>query len=162
LRKLDNEKAIALYPSESIKNILEKSLAKFPDVADRVKIVDKSALPLKAKAVMMSSGTMSLCCSLAGIPGAIVYKANPITYVLGRMLVKIQYLSIANILLDKPAWREFIQFDATDENIASYMRECLKPEVRTEFLEYANALKKLLHAETKKSASDWLLSEFVK
>ncbi len=162
LRKLDNEKAVALYPSESIKNILEKSLAKFPDVADRVKIVDKSALPLKAKAVMMSSGTMSLCCSLAGIPGAIVYKANPITYVLGRMLVKIQYLSIANILLDKPAWREFIQFDATDENIASYMRECLKPEVRTEFLEYANALKKLLHAETKKSASDWLLSEFVK
>lgn len=162
LRKLDNEKAVALYPSESIKNILEKSLAKFPDVADRVKIVDKSALPLKAKAVMMSSGTMSLCCSLAGIPGAIVYKANPITYVLGRMLVKIQYLSIANILLDKPAWREFIQFDATDEKIASYIRQCLKPEVRDEFLGYANVLKKQLHAETEKSASDWLLSEFLK
>ncbi len=159
LRKLEGENAVALYPSESIKNILEKTLAKFPDVANRVKIVDKSALPLKAKAVMMSSGTMSLCCSLAGIPGAIVYKANPITYVLGRMLVNIQYLSIANILLDKPAWREFIQFDATEEKISTYMQECLKAQKRSEFVEYAENLKKLLHAEAKKSASDWLLSE---
>ena len=159
LRKLEGEKAVALYPSESIKDILEKSLARFPDLADRVEIVDKSAVPLKAKAVMMSSGTMSLCCSLAGIPGAIVYKANPITYLLGRMLVKIQYLSIANILLDKPAWREFIQFDATDENIVAYMRQCLKPEVRSTFVDYAQTLKNLLHADAKKTASDWLLSE---
>ena len=159
LRLLDGEKAIALYPSESIKRILESALAKFPDVAGRVKLVDKSAFPLKAKAVMMSSGTMSLCCSLAGIPGLIVYKANPITYLLGRMLVKIKFLSIANILLDKPAWREFIQFDADAQKMAEYMRWCLSPQTHKDFIEFAQELKKLLHADAKKTASDWLLGE---
>ena len=129
LRLLEGEKALALYPSESIKRILESALVKFPDVAGRVKLVDKTAFPLKAKAVMMSSGTMSLCCSLAGIPGLIVYKANPITYLLGRMLVKIKYLSIANILLNKPAWREFIQFDVDAQKMAEYMRWCLLPQI---------------------------------
>ncbi len=159
LRLLDGENAIALYPSESIKRILLDALAKYPDVASRVKLVDKSAFPLKAKATMMSSGTMSLCCSLAGVPGAIIYKANPITYLLGRMLVKIEYLSIANILLGKPAWREFIQFDANAQLLAKYMRGCLSANAREDFQSHAQKLKSLLRADAKKSAADWLLSE---
>ena len=159
LRLLKGEKALALYPSESIKRILEESLKKNPEVASRVELVDKTSLPVKEKAVMMSSGTMSLCCSLAGIPGLIVYKANPITYFLGRMLVKIKYLSIANILLDKPAWREFIQFDANANKMSEYMRWCLLPQTRQDFVEYSQMLKKLLHADAEKSAADWLISQ---
>ncbi len=159
LRLLDDESAVALYPSESIKNILQNALAKYPDVAKRVRLVDSSAFPLKAKAVMMSSGTMSLCCSLAGIPGVIVYKANPITYILGRMLVRIQYLSIANILLDEPAWREFIQFDATPKSLAKHLRKCLDPRSRADFEQYSQKLRGLLSADSKKSAADWFLNE---
>lgn len=159
LSLLKGERAVALYPSAAIKNILENTLKKFPDLAGRVELVDKSAFPLKAKAVMTSSGTMSLCCSLAGIPGAIVYRANPITYLLGRAVVKIKYLSIANILLDKPAWREFIQFDASAPKIAAYMRGCLSPAARGEFAACAAELKKQLHARASNSAADWLVSE---
>ena len=79
-----------------------------------MRLVPNGGAPITAKAAMMSSGTMSLACSLEGIPGAIVYKANPFTYLVGRAVVKIGYLSIANILLDMPAWREFIQFDGRD------------------------------------------------
>ena len=159
LRMLDSQRAVALYPSAGIKEVLENTLKNFPDVSGRVRIVDAAALPLKAKAVMMSSGTMSLSCSLAGIPGAIVYKANPLTYVLGRMVVKIKYLSIANILLDRPAWREFIQFDASAQKIASYMKTCLRPEAREEFLRYARELESLLRAKASHTAADWLLLE---
>lgn len=158
LRLLKNERAVALYPSQSIKEILQRNLDKFPELRERVRIVDKTAMPLKAKAMMTSSGTMSLSCSLVGIPGAIVYKANPFTYVLGRMLVNIDYLSIANILLDKPAWREFIQFDANAQKLAEYMRYCLAPQAREEFLQYANQLKKLLTAKAEHTAADWLLN----
>ncbi len=157
LRLLKGERAVALYPSQSIKDILEKNLKKFPDLRERVRIVDRTAMPLKAKAMMTSSGTMSLSCSLVGIPGAIVYKANPFTYILGRMLVNIDYLSIANILLDKPAWREFIQFDANPEKLAEYMRACLKPQAREEFLQYAQQLKNLLVAKAENTSADWLL-----
>ena len=158
LRLLKGERAVALYPSQSIKDILEKNLKKFPDLRERVRIVDRTAIPLKAKAMMTSSGTMSLSCSLVGIPGAIVYKANSFTYILGRMLVNIDYLSIANILLDKPAWREFIQFDANPEKLAEYMRACLKPQAREEFLQYAQQLKNLLIAKAENTSADWLLN----
>ena len=158
LRLLKNERAVALYPSQSIKEILQRNLDKFPELRERVRIVDKTAMPLKAKAMMTSSGTMSLSCSLVGIPGAIVYKANPFTYVLGRMLVNIDYLSIANILLDKPAWREFIQFDADAQKLAEYMRYCLAEQAREEFLQYADQLKELLTAEAAHTAADWLLN----
>ena len=155
MRLLEGERAVALYPSESIRAILENCLAKFPDLADRVKIVGKSALPLAAKGVMMSSGTMSLSCCLAGIPGAIVYKANPLTYICGRMVVNIEYLGIANILLDKPAWREFIQFDASAEKIAAYMKTAIAR--REEYAAYARELFSLLRAEAEHDAADWLL-----
>ena len=136
-------------------NNLNAALAKFPDLAGRVKIVGKSALPLSAKGVMMSSGTMSLSCCLAGIPGAIVYKANPLTYICGRMVVNIEYLGIANILLDKPAWREFIQFDASAEKIAAYMKAAISR--REEYADYARELYSLLRAEAEHDAADWLL-----
>lgn len=158
LRRLPNEKAVAIYPNEAIKKILQDVLDKNPDVAPRVSLTHNDNGNIKAKAVMMSSGTMSLTCSLEGIPGAIVYKANPVTYAIGRALVKILYLSIANILLQKPAWREFIQFDAKPAKLAAYMRECLDNQnVRAEFLNYAAQLKKILHSPPKMSAAEWLI-----
>ncbi len=162
LRLLPNEKAVAMYPTNAIKSRLEKVLRKNPDVAKRVRIIPNESEKISAKAVMMSSGTMSLSCSLAGIPGAIVYKANPLTYIIGRALVKIGYLSIANILLDKPAWREFIQFDASPKKLAEYMKDCLKPASRKKFAEYAEVLKRILHAPSEMSAAEWLVENIKK
>lgn len=157
LEKIDGAKAVAIYPTERIKNILEKEISRRPILKDRVRIVPNGgSSALAAKAVMMSSGTMSLACSLQGIPGAIVYKANPFTYFVGRALVKIKYLSIANILLDKPAWREFIQFDVSAAPLAEYMQDCLKPSARKNFAEYAKTLKGLLHSPPSLSAAQWL------
>ena len=157
LERIDGAKAVAVYPTERIKNILQKEISLRPALKDRVRIVPNGgSSALAAKAVMMSSGTMSLACSLQGIPGAIVYKANPFTYFVGRALVKIKYLSIANILLDKPAWREFIQFDASAQPLAEYMKECLKPSARKNFAEYAKILRGLLHSPPSLSAAQWL------
>jgi len=158
LRGIEGERAVAIYPTRAIKARLEKVLRNNPDVAKRVRLEGNSGGVIGAKAVMMSSGTMSLSCSLAGIPGAIVYRANPITYAVGRSLVKIKYLSIANILLGAPAWPEFIQYRASEKRLASYIRECIEsPEKRAEFAEYAAKLKSVLHAPSDMSASQWML-----
>ncbi len=158
LRLLPNERGVVAYPTLEIKKKIDQVLAKNPDVAPRVRVIANASEKLAIKAAMMSSGTMSLACSLQGIPGAIVYKANPLTYIIGRCLVSIEYLSIANIILDKPAWKEFIQFDASPNKIAEYMRACLSDESRAKFLAYADELKKVLHAPSDLSSSDWLLS----
>ena len=52
---------------------------------------------------------MSMHCALAGIPGAIVYRTDPLTYLAGRWLVRVPYLGIANILLGEPMYPEYIQ-----------------------------------------------------
>jgi len=163
LRRLENVKAVAIYPTQAIKRRLERVLLNNPDVASRIRLEGNSGAPIGAKAVMMSSGTMSLSCCLEGIPGAIVYRANPLTYVIGRALVKIDYLSIANILLNKPVWREFIQFEASEKKLAAYMRECIEnPDKRAEFAGYAEKLKSILRAPSEMSAPQWLLKKIKK
>ena len=159
MERLAGERAAAVYPTPRIKKILEGELSRRPALSGRVRLVPNSGAPITAKAAMMSSGTMSLACSLEGIPGAIVYKANPFTYLVGRAVVKIGYLSIANILLDMSAWREFIQFDASAAPLARYMEDCLRPAARAKFAGYAEKLKSLLHAPPSLSASQWLVRQ---
>lgn len=157
LRRMPNERAVAIYPTAAIEKTIRRVLAENPDVAPRVRVIANDSEVVAAKAVMMSSGTMSLACSLQGIPGAIVYKANPFTYVVGRSLVNIKYLSIANIILDKPAWREFVQFEASPKKLAAYMQSCIGE--RGLFADYAEKLKAVLRAPSKMSAAEWLLAK---
>tara|TARA_B100001123_G_C14802825_1_gene825168 strand:- start:235 stop:558 length:324 start_codon:yes stop_codon:yes gene_type:complete len=67
---------------------------------------------------------MSLACALAGIPGAIAYRANPLTYILGRSLVEIPFLGIANLLLRKSMYPEYIQQAASVPSLAAELDEC--------------------------------------
>ncbi len=121
--------AVVLYPSDIIKEILTSALNKFPDLSDKVSLVGQKSL-VEASGVLTSSGTMSLSCALAGIPGAIAYKANPITYRLGRILVKIPYLGINNLLLDEAMYPEFIQGAATQKKLATEVFSILESNER--------------------------------
>ena len=160
LRLLPEVRAAAPYPTEEILAVMKAEAARFPDVAGRVRFVGNRAGRIGARAVMMSSGTMSLACCLAGIPGLIVYVANPFTYFVGRMLVKVKYLGIANILLDRPAWPEFIQFAASAQKMAERMRACLSgPECAERAARDAGELKRILHSPPKMSAGEWLAGQ---
>jgi len=119
-----------------------------------------AALPIAASAVLTSSGTMSMHCALAGIPGAIVYRIDPLTYLLGRLLVRVKYLGIANLLLGEPMYPEFIQRAATPGALATELRACLEdPNRRTRTAEQAARLKGLLSKPTGGSAARWLIGK---
>lgn len=160
LRLLDGESAIVPYPSKGILEVLERVLKNFPDLKERV-ILQKISVQnrIGAKAVLMSSGTISLSACLEGIPGAIVYKANLLTYIVGRLVVAIDYLGIANILLDRPAWPEFIQGAAKPLAIAKRMRLCCDDEsVINQAKQDAQTLRSMLKSKTTKNAGEWLIS----
>jgi lipid-A-disaccharide synthase len=145
--------AIVLYPSEDIRGVLEA--ARPP--AD-VRLQRTGDGPVAAAAVLTSSGTMSMHCALAGIPGAVTYRADPLTYVLGRMLVKVEYLGIANLLLREPMYPEFIQGAATPAALAAELRACLgDPARRTRTADQAARLRALLSVPAEGTAADWLL-----
>ena len=118
------------------------------------------AAPIGAAAVLTSSGTMSMHCALAGIPGAIAYRANPMTYLLGRMLVKVEYLGIANLLLGEPMYREYIQNAATPQALANELRAAIDDPSRREVtMEQSQRLRALLAVSTRGTAADWVLRQ---
>jgi lipid-A-disaccharide synthase len=112
---------------------------------------------IAASAVLTSSGTISMHCALAGIPGAIAYRTNPLTYVFGRWLVKVPYIGIANLLLDEPMYPEFIQGAATPANLARELAACLEdPARRRRSAEQAARLRAILRQPAAGTAADWL------
>ena len=64
------------------------------------------------------SGTATLEVALLGVPMVIVYRLSQISYWLGRLLVKVPFIGLPNILAGKSVVKEFIQGEATAENIA--------------------------------------------
>jgi lipid-A-disaccharide synthase len=79
-------------------------------------------------AIMTTSGTASLEIALLGVPMVIAYKLSPITYRLGKWLVKTPYIGLPNIILGKPAVKELIQHEASADNLAAEISKLLKDE----------------------------------
>lgn len=153
-------RAVVLYPSNEILDVLRA--ANPPPNVELIRLDERRedgpadpALP--AAAVLTSSGTMSMHCALAAIPGAIAYRANAITYLVGRMLVNIEYLGIANLLLDEPMYPEFIQGAATPAALANELRQCLAdPARQTRTAAQAGRLRVGLNQSASGTAAQWL------
>lgn len=72
-----------------------------------------------ATAGLVASGTATLEATLLGLPYALVYKVAWITYFPARILIKVPYLGMANILAGRPVVKEFIQNDAEPSAMAA-------------------------------------------
>jgi lipid-A-disaccharide synthase len=77
-------------------------------------------------AVIASSGTATLEIALSGAPMVILYKVTPITYWLGRMLIRIPFIGLPNILAGRGIVREFIQHEASPANIAGEITKIIE------------------------------------
>jgi len=75
---------------------------------------------------IVASGTATLETALMGIPMVIVYKVHPLTYWIGRMLIRVDTIGIPNILVGKRAIPELIQGGANPEGIAGEVLRILK------------------------------------
>lgn len=116
--------------------------------------VRSSGEKVHARAVLTSAGTISMMSALAGVPGAIIYRAHPVTYWIGRRLVKIEYLGIANLILKKPMYPEFLQGVARPRRLSEELARCLLPDRVEQTLEDAGRLKALLAAPAESGAED--------
>ena len=158
-------RAVVPYPSELIRQRLEGHLAGAPAAlrAALELVPVGGAEAVAARAVLTSSGTMSLACALAGLPGAIAYRAHPLTYWLGRRLVKVPYLGIANLLLGREHYREYLQGAATPARLAAELAAATgDPESRAAALAGAAELRNLLSPPAALDAAAWLDREWAR
>lgn len=101
-------------------NNLEKNLYSSLSEFNNVRLVEEDTynLLLNAHAAIVTSGTATLETALFKVPQIVVYKAAPLTYSFVKMVIKVRFISLVNLIADREVIKELIQDDANLENIA--------------------------------------------
>ncbi len=95
-----------------------------------------------------SSGTISLECGLLQTPMAALYKLSNLTYFFGLCVVRSDYFTLPNILLEEEVFKELINFSLTPDNIVDYVEKVLyNPEFSEALKRKLAKLKSMLHKE---------------
>ncbi len=88
-----------------------------------------------AKAALVTSGTATLETALFAVPEIICYKGGNISYQIAKRLIKIKFIGLVNLIMDKEVVKELIQDDLNVNNIAFELNELLEVPARQEQLQ---------------------------
>lgn len=98
-----------------------------------------------SEAAVVTSGTATLETALFEVPEVVCYKGSPVSYAIAKQLVKIKFISLVNLIMDREVVRELIQGECTAENIRTELKAILKGgDKRLPMLKDYEALKMLL------------------
>ena len=76
-------------------------------------------------AIITVSGTVTLEIALLGVPMVIIYRVSPLTYAIGRRLVKVDHMGICNIVAGERVVKELLQHDAEPAQIVREIEKIL-------------------------------------
>ena len=120
-------------------------------------------LLLQSKAACVTSGTATLETALFGVPEVICYKGSAISYQIAKKLIRVKYISLVNLIMDKPVVKELIQDELTVENLGRELNELLnneekKAQLKKDYSTLKNILGQGGHASANaaKSIVNWL------
>jgi lipid-A-disaccharide synthase len=108
-----------VLPSEKLKQ-LALSLTDLTGV--QIRVGNLAEALATATVAIASSGTVTMECAWFGVPTVVLYKTSWSTYRLGRRFIRVKYLAMPNLLADAEVFPEFIQDDASAENIYAAAR----------------------------------------
>jgi lipid-A-disaccharide synthase len=99
----------------------------------------------EAKAALVTSGTATLETALFNVPEVICYKGSNISYQIAKRLIKIKYICLVNLIMDKEVVKELIQNELTVEKVTTELKEILyNLKKQQQLQEDYTALKELL------------------
>lgn len=112
------------------------------------------ALLNMATAALVTSGTATLETALFGVPQIICYKGNPISYEIAKRLIKIKYIGLVNLIMDKPVVKELIQGELTAIRISEELKLILEDKktqdrIHHDYLELKSRLQEKETASSK-------------
>jgi lipid-A-disaccharide synthase len=92
------------------------------------------SLLLSARAACVTSGTATLETALFGVPEVVCYKGSPISYQIARRLIRVKYISLVNLIMDKLVVKELIQDELTPQNLQRELDDLLHNPTRQQQL----------------------------
>ncbi len=78
-----------------------------------------------AKAALVTSGTATLETALFGVPQIVCYRTSSLSYAIGKMVIKVPYISLVNLVVGRAVVRELIQSDFNARNLLDELRTLL-------------------------------------
>jgi lipid-A-disaccharide synthase len=112
----------------------------------------------QSKAALVTSGTATLETALFAVPEVICYKGNAISYKIAKALVKIKYIGLVNLIMDKEVVKELIQNELTAENLRKELEDLLtnqkkRLQLQQDYLALKNLLSQGGHASANAAKS---------
>jgi lipid-A-disaccharide synthase len=109
------------------------AMMKHPRV--KVEVGKAQELMQRAALAITASGTATMECAYFGCPMIVVYKVNWLTYLIGRMIVKVNWLAMPNVIAGREIVPEFIQYDAKPDRISAVARGLLENAAKRESMQ---------------------------
>ena len=128
VREQKDVRFITLATDHEMRQKLEEEWAKQPMSGVSLDILLGQSLSqlTRCSLAIVASGTATLECAMAGLPMLVIYKTSWLTYGLGRMLIRLPYLSMVNVLAGEKVVPEFLQGAAEPERLAKAALQILR------------------------------------
>ncbi len=111
-------------------------------------------------AALVTSGTATLETALFNVPEVVCYKGGKVSYYIARSLVKIEYISLVNLIMGREVVKELIQDELNFTNLKSELEKILDDKVRKKLAaDYSELKSKLGGSGASKLAAEFVLDE---
>jgi lipid-A-disaccharide synthase len=142
----DYQFVIAAAPAQSLdfyQNIIQTTQNQ------TIKVIQNQTYDIlnHAFAALVTSGTATLEAALFNVPQVVCYKGSSISFAIAKRLVRIKYISLVNLIMDKPLVKELIQNELTVNNLEIELNKILAKKNREILLSEYKLLKQKLGGE---------------
>lgn len=116
---------------------------------------DARAVLANSRAAIVASGTATVEATLIGTPFVMVYRVSPLSYRIGRGMVKVPFFAMPNLIVGREVVPELVQEDFTAKNVVARMRQILSDgPVRQQMLSGFGEIRQKLMVASEGSAAD--------
>ena len=113
------------------------------------------ALLKECKAAIVISGTATLEAAILKVPQVVCYKTSSISYFLAKLVIKVKYIALVNLICDKEVVKELIQDDFNTDNLLNELNRILNKKNKTQILsDYDSLIRFLGGVGASKRAAD--------
>ena len=145
-------------------NTLQESLYQNIIKSEAIEIVYGQTYNLlkNAFAALVTSGTATLETALLNVPQVVCYKGNIISYYIARRFLKVKYISLVNLIMDKPVITELIQNEFNIHNLTTEFEKITQNELfRNQLKEAYQKLKVILGGRGASAKTAQLIVEYM-
>ena len=129
----------------------------------KVKLVFSQTYNLlqNAHAALVASGTATLETALFKVPQVVLYRGGAISVGIARLVIKIRFISLVNLIMDKKVVEELIQEDCNSTNISIHLKQVVDGKKRIEMLDDYEKLSLLMGKEGASERAAKLIVNFL-